>query len=333
MSRSAIDLYGLVAAPHSPFDEHGVLAVDRVEAQAAHLEKNGVCGAFVAGTTGESHSLTIEEREALAQAWVDATKERDIAVIVHIGGNTLADCVQLARHAQKIGASGHAAFAPSYFKPSGVDGLVEWCSALAEEAPDLPFFFYDIPSWTGVEVMTSEFLVFARRQIPTLQGIKYTKNDLADFLRCTRFSAGKHNLYFGNDEALLAGLALGAVGAVGSTYNFAAPLYHRIAAAFLEGDLATARNEQAMSAALVDLLVHYDYMTASKTVMELLEVPVGDPRPPLDTLDAEAKAALQSDLDEIGFFEWLEEDMPDDPNAIWQEVAHRARIGLPRDIQ
>jgi len=329
MSRSAIDLYGLIAAPHTPFDGQGVLAPEVVETQAAHLEKNGVVGAFVSGTTGEGHSLTVEEREVLAKAWVAATRERNIAVIVQVGGNCVADSKRLARHAQDIGASAHSVLAPNYFKPSGVDGLVEWCAEIAECAPELPFFFYDIPTWTGVRVMTSEFLVLSRKHIPTLRGVKYTNPDLADFLRCARFAHGEMALYFGNDEALLGGLALGAIGAVGSTYNFAAPIYHRLARAFIEGDLVSARTEQAMSAALIDLLVHYDYMTAAKTTMEFLGVPVGNPRPPLDSLDESSRQRLRSDLHEIGFFEWIE-DVPENTQEIWDEVAKRARDGLGR---
>ncbi|MCA8961514.1 MAG: dihydrodipicolinate synthase family protein [Planctomycetes bacterium] len=324
-----LDLLGLIAAPHTPFDHSGELDLDVVPVQAEHLERNGVAGAFIAGTTGECHSLTVEERERLTEAWVNATQELDVAVIVQVGGNCLPDCKRLARHAERVGADAHAALSPSYFRPSGVDGLVEWCAEIAEAAPSLPFYFYDIPAWTGMQIMTSEFLVLGRKQIPTLAGVKYTNPDLADFLRCARFDGGTKNLYFGNDEALLAGLSLGAIGAVGSTYNFAAPIYHRMAQAFLDGDLATARYEQAMSAALVDLLVHYDYMTAAKTTVEFLGVPVGRPRPPLDALDHSGRQRLKSDLEELGFFEWIEE-MPSDPRAIWREVAHRARDGLHR---
>ncbi len=329
MSRSAIDLFGLIAAPHTPFDEQGALMPTAVEAQAAHFEKNGIVGAFVSGTTGEGHSLNVDEREQLAEAWVSATKERNIAVILQVGGNCVTDCKRLASHAQKIGADAHSVMAPCYFKPSGVEGLVEWCAEIAECAPELPFFFYDIPSWTGVNVMTSEFLVQSRKQIPTLRGVKYTNPDLADFLRCSRFARGEMGLYFGNDEALLGGLALGAIGAVGSSYNFAAPIYHRLAQAFIEGDLVTARREQAMSAALIDLMVHYDYMTAAKNTMGFLGVPVGDPRPPLDSLDDASRELLRADLDEIGFFEWVEE-IPDNTQEIWDEIAERARDGLGR---
>src|SRR5438067_649712 len=81
-------------------------------------------------------------------------------------------------------------------------------------------------------------------RIPNLAGLKFTNSDLATFQRLLRLRDGRFDVVWGFDEYLLAALALGAEGAVGSTYNFAAPLYHRIIAALAKGDLAAARAEQ-----------------------------------------------------------------------------------------
>src|SRR5689334_4821596 len=108
-------LTGLIAATHTPFHSDGSLNLAVVEAQAAHLLQHGITAAFIGGTTGESHSLTLDERRALAERWIEVTRGTKLKVIVHVGGNCLADARALATQAQKIGAAAISALAPSYF--------------------------------------------------------------------------------------------------------------------------------------------------------------------------------------------------------------------------
>ena len=93
---------------------------------------------------------------------------------------------------------------------------------------------------TGVAIPTAQFLERAAKSIPTLHGVKFTNNDLMTLQEC--LALGEFDIVFGYDELLLAGLALGVKGAVGSTYNFAAPLYRRLIDDFGRGDFAAARS-------------------------------------------------------------------------------------------
>ena len=297
-------LTGLVAAAHTPFTADGALNLAVVEKQAAHFLKNGVTVAFIGGSTGESHSLNIEERRHLAQRWREVAKGTKLKVIVHVGSNCLVDARALAAHAQQIGALAVSALAPSYFKPRSVGVLVDCCAEIAAGAPELPFYFYDIPSLTGVSLSMPEFLELGREKIPNLRGIKWTNSDLYAYQLCRNIS-GTFDLPWGNDEFLLAALALGAVGAVGSTYCFAAPIYHRLWKAFAAGDLDAARKEQYRSALLVKTLVPYGYMGAAKATMKMLGVDVGPARLPNTNLTGDQVAALRRDLEQLGFFEWV----------------------------
>jgi N-acetylneuraminate lyase len=103
----------------------------------------------------------------------------------------------------------------------------------------------------------------------------------------------------------LAALAVGAKGAVGSSYNFAAPVYQRVMAAFAKGDLATARAEQFRSVQLIELLASFGYMAAAKAVMGYLGVDVGLPRLPNTALTDEQRAELKTQLERLGFFDWV----------------------------
>ncbi|MBM3860657.1 MAG: N-acetylneuraminate lyase [Verrucomicrobia bacterium] len=301
-----LSLKGLVAAAHTPFAADGSLNLGIVEKQAKHLLQNGISVAFIAGSTGESHSLNVEERRRLAVRWLEVARGTPLKVIVHVGSNCLTDARALAAHAQQIGALAVAALAPNYFKPRSIAGLIDCCAEIAAGAPELPFYFYDIPAMTGVSLPMPEFLAQGKERIPNLNGIKWTNPDLYNYQLC-RNMAGAFDLPWGNDEYLLAALALGAQGAVGSTYNFAAPVYQRLLKAFAVGDLDAARQEQFCSVRIVQTLSNYGYMGAAKTVMTMLGVDVGPARLPNANL-AEAQAtALRQDLDRIGFFDWLKQ--------------------------
>jgi len=298
-------LHGLVTATHTPFSEDGSLKLGVVEQQAEHLLKNGIAFAFIGGTTGECHSLTLEERRALAQRWMEVTRGTALRVVVHVGSNCLEDARALAEQAQKLGAVAISAFAPSYFKPRSVDVLVGCCAKIATAAPETPFYYYDIPSLTGVTFSMPAFLEKAAARIPTLAGLKFTNPDLMAYQFCLRAGGGRWDVPFGVDEHMLGALAMGARGAVGSGFNFAAPVYQRLLTAFVNGNLVTAREEQFRGARLVQLLAGLGYMGAAKAVMKMLAVDVGPARLPNGTLTTEQQKALRAELETIGFFEWI----------------------------
>ncbi len=291
---------GLVAATHTPFHQDGSLNLSIVEKQAAHLLHTGVARAFIGGTTGESHSLSLAERQALTERWMEVTKGTSLKVVVHVGANCLGDVAALAAQAQALGADAISALAPSYFKPRSVESLVDCCAQITAAAPELPFFLYDIPSFTGISLSMPEFLSLGKERLPTLAGIKFTNPDGMMFQQCLYHTEKAFSILWGTDECLLAGLALGATGAVGSTYNFAAPIYQRIIRAFAEKDFETARAEQKRSVELVARLASVGYMGAAKAVMKILGVDVGPARLPHSNLDAAQEKALSADLDRMG---------------------------------
>ena len=145
-------------------------------------------GVFVAGTTGEFASLTVDERKALCERWVHVAGDR-MRVAVHVGHNCLADAIELAAHARQAGVAAVAVAPPSYFKPATILDLVDFCVPIAAEVEPLPFYYYHIPSMTGVRLPMAEFLHEARFRIPNLRGLKFSHDDLVDLQGCVR--AGK----------------------------------------------------------------------------------------------------------------------------------------------
>lgn len=296
-------LSGLIAAPFTPFHADGSLALETVPALAALLSRNGVNGAFVCGTTGEGFSLTTAERRSVAEAW-RATMPPGLALIVHIGHLSLGEARELARHAQQIGADAIATIAPSFFKPAGVRELVDWCRVAAEAAPRLPFYYYHMPAMTGVAISAAEFLAEAADRIPTLAGVKFTHEDLDDYQAAHAMDGGRFDVLFGRDEILLSGLTHGARGAVGSTYNYAAPLYQRILRAYAAGDLVAAEKAQAQAVAFIDIMKRHGGLSAGKAIMKLIGIDCGPVRLPLRAVTPATEAALRAELNAIGFFEY-----------------------------
>ena len=293
-------LTGLIAAPHTPMTEDGKVNIDAVRLQAELLLANKVSGAFICGSTGESHSLTTAERMQMAEAWRQAIGSRSMKLIVHAGHNCIEDAKTLAAHAQSIGADATAIMAPCYFKPGTADDLLDFCTPVAAAAPQLPFYFYDIPALTGVNVPMPEFLHKAAVRIPNIAGLKFTTTNLMSLQQCLELEDGRFNILFGVDEMLLAALALGVPGAVGSTYNYAAPLYYRIIAAFEAGDMATAQQLQLKSVKLVEILCQYGVLAAGKAIMGFLGAECGPVRPPVRRLNAQQIASLKQQIEDLG---------------------------------
>jgi len=296
---------GLVAAPFTPFHADRSLNLDVIPAYARFLRDKGVGAAFVCGTTGEGLSLTLEERLRIAERWVACADDR-LRVIVHVGHTCLTDARTLTAHAAKIGASAVSALTPCFFKPRNNAEVVNWCEAVAAAAPTLPFYYYNIPSMTGIDYPVVDFLAQAQDRIPSLAGVKYTHENLPDYKACVAFAQGRYDILFGRDELLLEGTDAGALGAVGSTYNYAAPLYMRLLAARTAGRATEARALQDTAIKMIAICngIGVTHLAASKALMAMLGVDCGPVRLPLAQPEATQLATLRTRLNEIGFFDF-----------------------------
>lgn len=294
---------GMVAATFTPIKMDGTLDINKVPDMVEKLINNGIKGIFVCGSTGEGPSLTGNERKLLAEAFVHAVNKR-IAVFIHVGHNSIAEARGLAAHAQKVGADYISATPPSYFKIGTISSLIDCLAEIASGAPELPFYYYNIPALTGVALDMTGLLKNASEALPTLAGIKYTTPLIHEYQACLNYNKGEYDLLYGTDEMLLSALVVGAKGFIGSTYNFAAPLYRRIAAAFDSGDLPAAKRLQLKAVEMVRIIVKYGGLPAQKVIMQLVDMDCGRVRLPLRALQAEEIKSMKHDLKEIGFFEW-----------------------------
>jgi len=258
----------------------GALNLAMIPRQALALAENHVSGAFICGTTGEGNSLTRDERLQVAEQWV-AVARPSLRIIVHVGYSTVAESQALAAHAAKIKASAFATIAPGTLRGANIQQLVDFCAEVAGGAPGLPFYYYHMPVMTGVDLPMHDFLKLAGPRIPNLAGIKFTHENLMDYSRCLRFGDGRYNILFGRDEILLAALAMGATGAVGSTYNYMPSIYHRVMEAFKAGDLESARRFQSQAIEVIAIMSRSGGLPAAKAMMKLTGLDCGPAREPI----------------------------------------------------
>jgi N-acetylneuraminate lyase len=280
------------------------LNLDAIPSVVDHLCHWEVAGLYVVGSTGEGVSLSSAERRAAVEAFVGAAAGR-VPVIVQVGHNSVAEAREMAAHAQQVGATAVSATPPSYFKPATVDLLARTMAEIAGAAPELPFYYYHIPHVTGVQPDMLAFLDAAATHIPTFVGIKFTSPALDQLMACADSHTGAFEILNGFDEMLLPALAIGARGAVGSTYNYAAPVYAQMMAAFRRGDLPEARQWQLQAVAMIRCIVRRHGLAGQKAVMKLIGHDCGPARLPLPQLDASEIAQLREELQSLGFFQWI----------------------------
>ena len=292
-------LTGLIAAPHTPFDHNNKVNFAVIDQIAQLLIEQGVTGAYVCGTTGEGIHCSVAERKAIAERWVKAADGK-LDLILHTGALSIVDAIDLTEHAETLDILATSAIAPCFFKPGSVDDLVEYCAQIAAAAPSKGFYYYH-SGMSGVNLDLEQFLIKGNERIANLSGAKFNQVDIYEYQRALRVCGGKFDIPFGVDEFLPAGLAVGAVGAVGSTYNYAAPLFLKIIEAFNKGDQAQVTALMDNVIALIRVLVEYGGVAAGKATMQLHGIDAGNPRTPIRSLTAAQKSDVVAKMRDAGF--------------------------------
>lgn len=296
-------IIGLIDAPFTPFHPNGDVNLEPIEAYAKMLQKNGLKGVFINGSSGEGYMLTTEERMQLAERWVSVAPE-EFKVIVHVGSCCLRESVRLAEHAQKIGAWGIGSMAPPFPKIGRIEELVEYCETIAKAAPELPFYYYHIPAFNGAFLPMVDLLKAVDGRIPNFAGIKYTYESLYEYNQCRLYGGGKFDMLHGQDETILPCLAMGgAQGGIGGTTNYNGRVLTGILEAWAAGDLERARELQNYAQDVIDVICHYrGNIVGGKRIMKLIGLDLGPNRTPFQNVTDEEEQQLRRELEAIDFF-------------------------------
>lgn len=267
----------LITAMITPFTPDGALDLDGAVALASWLVEQGNDGLVLAGTTGESPTLTHDEQIALVEAVSGAV---DCHVIAGAGSNDTAAAVELTRRCSAAGADAILTVTPYYNRPSQL-GLFNHFRSVAE-ATDLPVMLYDIPPRSGRKIHTDTILRLAD-EVPNIVAVKDAAGDVAETARLVAASPAGFEVYSGEDSLTLALLAVGVVGAVSVASHWATPETVVMMEAFFSGDVAAATEANRR------LIPSWDFESGdltpnpipSKAMMKVLGMPGGDCRPPM----------------------------------------------------
>lgn len=299
-----MDIKNLVAATYAPMHQDGSLNTSIIKDYGNYLMRNNVAGVFMNGSTGDFVSLSTDERKEITLAW-SINKNSNLYLIDHVGSPSIKIAKELAIYASdKVDAI--SVLAPFYFRLNSLDKLVQYCREVAACAPNLPFYYYHIPLLSGANFNMLDFLKLASKEIPTLEGIKFTSNNLIDYLHCKNFENGKYEILFGYDELFLSSLPIKANSWVGSTYNHLAPLYIKIKELFEAGKSVEASDLQAKAIKFVEILDSYGgYNGASKGFMKICGIDCGPSRFPHKTLSDHELLKIKKELINNGLIEYL----------------------------
>jgi 4-hydroxy-tetrahydrodipicolinate synthase len=283
----------VLTAMITPFTSDGQLDLDGAQTLARWLVDNGNDGLVIAGTTGESPTLTQDEQIDLIAAVCEAV---DVPVVAGAGSNDTRVAIENSRRAAEVGATALLQVAGYYNRPSQA-GLSAHFRACAE-ASDLPNIIYDIPVRTGRKIATSTLVELAT-EVPNIVGLKDAAGSPAETARLLDLAPDGFEVYSGDDALTLPLLSIGAVGTIGVATHWVAQEVSDMFAAFHAGDVGKAA---AINRALIP---SYEFETGdaapnpvpSKCVMRVLGLPGGPCRLPMgpepEGLEDEARALLE----------------------------------------
>ena len=280
---------GVIPAFISPFTENGI-DTKAAQAHAKRLVEKGANGLYVGGSTGEMIFMSVSERKTLLEAVVDAVP-KDFPIIAHVGAANPADAFDLAKHADKSGAAAISSVAPFYYKYTyqEVKNYYQKLSGSTE----IPTVVYNVPNLSGAALSGGQLGEIMGME--NVSGMKFTSSDYYTFERL-RHAFPDKALYNGCDEMLCAGLAMGADGGIGTTYNVMVDRFVKIYNLFKEGKTAEAFEIQGKVNDVVEQLFKYSLLPAVKYLVKLTGCDCGECRDPFISLTPEEEKALAASV-------------------------------------
>lgn len=274
----------------TPFDENGVNLKEfekLIESQIA----NKVDSIIVCGTTGESSTMTIDERKQTIEFTVKTVNGR-IPVIAGTGGNCTQSVIEFTKWAESIGVDGALIVTP-YYNKTTQDGLIAHYSAIASQTK-LPIILYSVPSRTGVNILPQTCKKLS--EIENIVAIKEASGNLSQIAEIANLCKDNLNIYSGNDDQITSILAVGGIGVISVLSNIAPEYTHNIVENFEKGNLKESIDSQLKAIPLIKALFCEVNPIPVKAALNMLGYNVGTPRLPLIEMSSAGKEKLKSEL-------------------------------------
>lgn len=272
----------------TPMTADNQVNYDKLEELIQFQIDQGTDCIVIAGTTGESSTLSMEEHHKVICAAVEFTKHR-VPVVAGTGSNCTATAIQLTKEAEEAGADGALIVTP-YYNKATQKGLVAHYSQIAQ-ATKLPIIMYNVPGRTGCNLMPETVAtLFAQEE--NIVGLKEATGNMAQASKTMYLTDGKLDMYSGEDGLVVPLMSIGAIGVISVWSNIAPANVHKMCESFMNGDLATANKLQREALPLIDALFSEVNPIPVKTAMNLMGLEVGGLRAPLCEMEEANKQKL-----------------------------------------
>ncbi len=278
---------GIVPALVTPYTATGSVDYAQIKRLVRFLIRRGADGFYVAGSTGEAFLMSLDERKKVLETVVEEVNGERF-VIAHIGAIATDTAVSLARHAQEAGSDAVSAISPFYY-PFTQEEVIGYYQDIMQST-DLPMFIYNFPAYSNFSL--TETALDKLRECEPLKGVKFTSSDLF-FMERIKTKHPELVVWNGYDEMLLSGLAAGADGGIGSSYNCILPLYRHLFQNFQQGNLSAAQADQRYANDLITVICKYDVIASVKYLLDIQGFQLHGCRKPFIPLSSSAKEELR----------------------------------------
>lgn len=291
MPHSPHALAGVFSALITPLQADGSLNLDMLAPLAEFELAQGLHGFYVGGSTGEAFLQTAEERQAVLHTFARAVAGR-ARLIAHVGAIATDEAIRIAHAAADAGYDAISAIPPFYYDFSAAEVLAHY-RALADATP-LPLVVYNFPAKSARPLTTADLLALLEH--PKIIGVKHTSQNLYQLERL-KAAAPHAVVYNGFDEMFAGGVAMGADGGIGTTFNVMGRLFVEMYQALGQGDLPRAQALQTRANAVIDVLIEVGVFPGTKAMLKLLGVDCGVCRKPFAPLNAPQQAKVEAIVD------------------------------------
>ena len=293
-------LKGIIVPTITPLSKKGEIDKLGLSWLIEFLIKRGVHGLFPGGTTGEGPLLSLEERFLLSEIVVETADHR-VPIIIHAGAITTRQTIQLAQHAEKIGADG-VAIIPPYFYHYNEEELFSHYQAVIKSIPYFPVFLYNNPFVLSNSIPLTLVKKLANKY-ENVVGIKDSSGKLDFLSECGKLRDGKFLTFVGNDMFALTALSMGIDGCVAGNANVAPELFVALYDAMQEGDIEKARKVHKQIKAIL-LILGNGKIPLFKNALELRGLPRSTTRQPLGN-----QPKLEAEQSKKSFIEFAKENI------------------------
>ena len=279
---------GVGSAVPTPFDENGVNISEFRKFLQFQIDNN-VDALIVCGTTGESSTMTRDEKIIAINCVLEVANEK-IPVIVGTGSNNTREAIEMSKIAERLGANGILVVTP-YYNKTTQRGLIAHYKAIAESV-SLPIILYNVPSRTGVNIEPET--CFELSKVSNIVAIKEASGNISQVAKISALCNDNLFIYSGNDDQVIPILSLGGIGVISVLSNIKPLETHNMVTSFFDGNLSASKNLQLGLLPLISALFCEVNPIPVKYALNILGFDFGVPRLPLSELSSKNKLLLDN---------------------------------------